>query len=281
VSTPSSINTAERLTARELILTLMDSAAGTSLGVGYFLAAGQLFGMDPGSVRVALARLVRDGSLVTVERGRYGLGSRAGTLHALVRNWSKVEDSLVKWPGGWFSVWVGHLARSNKTRVRGNERALKLYGFAEVRSGFWIRPDNLTLPLTDIRSSLIQLGLDADNLTGRLSQLEPGAVIRPEILWDTPELDRRYRQHIDMLRASSETLAGLDEPSAARETLLVGRQVTRDILLDPLLPDELIDNVPRRQMVAAMRNYDRIGKAYWRKFYERYEGKGRGQKPAA
>ena len=113
----------DRLSARELVLALMDSATARSLSASYLIAAGQLFEMDAGSIRVALARLVRNGSLSTAGRGRYALGSRAGTLHTLVRNWSRAEQSLAAWSGGWLAVFVSHLARSNKTRVRGNERA--------------------------------------------------------------------------------------------------------------------------------------------------------------
>ena len=50
------------LSARELILTLIDSAASQSLSARYFVAAGQLFDMDSGSMRVALGRLVREGA---------------------------------------------------------------------------------------------------------------------------------------------------------------------------------------------------------------------------
>ena len=86
--------------ARELILTLIDSAASKTLSARYFVAAGELFEVDPRSIRVALGRLVKDGSLVQVERGTYSLGSRGGTLHRLVRNWSRVESSLKPWRGG-------------------------------------------------------------------------------------------------------------------------------------------------------------------------------------
>ena len=136
-------NPLSALSARELILTLIDSSAVESLTARYFVAAGALFEMDPGSIRVALARLLRDASLIRARRGSYALGSRAGTLHSLVRNWAQVEDSLKNWTGGWLSVYASHLPRSDKTRVRNAERALRLFGFADLRSGLWIRPDNL------------------------------------------------------------------------------------------------------------------------------------------
>ena len=268
------------LSARELILTLMDSTRARALTAGYLIAAAELFGMDPGSVRVALARLVREGSLIGAGRGRYALGSRAGTLHTLVQNWSRAEQSLVDWQGDWLSVLVGHLARSNKSVVRNNERALSLFGFAEMAAGIWVRPANLTRSLDQVRADLLELGLVPGSLCARVSELAPEDSLDPAILWQTETLADRYRENIRLLEESTVRLADLDDSAAARETLLIGRAVTRHILLDPLLPDALVDAAARRQMVGAMREYDRLGKAYWREFFSRH-GDGPDQKPAA
>ncbi|MEM8769250.1 MAG: PaaX family transcriptional regulator C-terminal domain-containing protein, partial [Pseudomonadota bacterium] len=209
--------------------------------------------------------------LVSAGRGRYGLGSRGGTLHTLVRSWAKAEASLKPWQGGWLTVLVGHLARSNKTRRRGNERALGLFGFAEVRTGLWVRPANLRRTLSALREDLVELGLDPDAICLDADQLAPETAVDAQTLWDTPALATRYRQNVERLAESTERLTTLDEDASARETLLVGRQVTRDILLDPLLPEPLVDVVARRAMIDAMRSYDQLGKAYWRRFFKREE----------
>jgi phenylacetic acid degradation operon negative regulatory protein len=268
------------LSSRELILTLMDSTVARSLGSSYLVAAGRMFDMDPGGIRVALGRLVKDGSLKGAGRGRYALGSRAGTLQTLVRNWSRAEESLVPWSGAWLTVLIGHLTRSDKTRVRSNERALRLFGFAEAKAGLWLRPDNLQEPIHGIRSSLLQLGLDEHSVAARMTEFEPPQIIRPADLWNVPTLEARYAHHLEALARSTARLSSLDEQAAARETLLLGRQVTRDILLDPLLPDELIDGDLRRSMVAAMEEYDRLGKTIWRAIFNHHEQAG-DQKPAA
>ena len=269
------------LSARELILTLMDSTRARALSASYLIAAARLFDMDPGSVRVALARLVREGSLTGAGRGRYALGSRAGTLHSLVKNWSRAEASLIDWTGEWLTVLVGHLARSNKAAVRGNERALNLFGFAEMASGLWVRPANLARSLDQVRADLLELGLVSGSLCAQIRQIAPPERLDPEPLWQTDALAERYQRNMRRLADSTARLAVLDDPAAARETLLIGRDVTRDILLDPLLPDALVDAVARRQMIAAMRDYDRIGKAYWREFFQQHEDDAASQNPAA
>ena len=37
----------------------------------------------------------------------------------------------------------------------------------------------------------------------------------------------------------------------------------------------------KRRRENAMRDYDRIGKAYWREFFQQHERKGKAQNPAA
>ena len=270
------------LTARELILTLMDSAAADTLDASYFIAAGALFGMDSGSIRVALARLVRNGSLLAVSRGRYGPGTRRGALHTLVRNWSRAETHLRPWTGNWLTVITAHLARADKTRLRGNERALKLLGFVRVEAGFWLRPANLNRDLEEVRDDLTGLGLDPTCICAVVDRFTPDPASHPDQLWQTRALNERYQENIALLHESRARLADLDEPSAARETLLIGRRVTRDILLDPMLPDELVDGRARRRMIDAMRHYDRLGKALWRAFYTAHQaGNHAGPRPSA
>ncbi len=176
------------------------------------------------------------------------------------------------------TVLVGHLSRSNKTRRRGNERALGLFGFAEARTGLWLRPANLRRSLEELRADLVELGLDPEAICLNASELVPEATIDAQSLWDTPALEARYRKNVERLEQSTARLATLDEHASARETLLVGRLVTRDILLDPMLPDPLVDVVARRAMIDAMRAYDQLGKSYWRRFFKR---EGADQKPAA
>ena len=258
------------LSARELILTLIDSTSSDALTARYFVAAAELFEMDSGNIRVALARLVRDGSLSQVARGTYGLWSRGGTLHSLVRNWAQVESSVKAWNGGWLAVFTAHLTRTDKTRTRSRERALRLFGYAEPYAGLWVRPDNLTLASTDLFKALQELGLDAAAFSSTLTKLEPQSAFQSANLWDRQALEHEYATHLSALSESTARLSEFSDVEAAKETLLVGRAVTRLILLDPLLPKELVNADLRRQLVQSMRKYDRKGKAFWRALFKRF-----------
>lgn len=262
------------LTARELILALVDSTAAESLSARYLVAAGSLFDIDPGTIRTALARLVRTGILVISSRGRYAPGPHGDAVKSLARNWSQVEGALTPWSGAWLAVFIAHIGRTDKTRVRANERALRLLGFAEADAGLWVRPANLRRTSAALRKEMLALGLDRNSRLAEVSTFEPRAFLDPERLWNTRQLERCYHDNIRMLEDSTARLDHLSDEAAARETLLIGRRVTRDILLDPLLPDELADAGARRAMIEAMRSYDKVGRRLWRAFYVRHEKSG-------
>ena len=253
-----------QLSAPELLLSIFDSVKAPELSVAYLVSAGELFDIDPRALRVALGRLVKRGILQQIGRGRYGIGKAGEQLHQTVRAWRNVEDELVPWRGGWRAVYAGALGRADKTAVRVRERALRMSGFAAVDRGLlWVRPDNLAVSLTESRQQLLSLGLDADCLTIRINDLEPVDAIRPAELWDVHGLESGYARRLAQLQASRDHMASLSAQEAAREGLTLGRAVTRDILMDPLLPEEMIDTALRRRMIDEMIDYDRLAKGLW------------------
>jgi phenylacetic acid degradation operon negative regulatory protein len=261
-----------RLSARELILALTDSSNAATLSASYYIAAGSLFDMDSGSIRVALARLVKDSALSTAGRGLYQRDNRDGELHSMVRHWANVEENLISWSGTWLGASVGHLNRGNRTRVRSWERALRLLGFAAYEPDLWLRPANLRASVAELRERMLELGFPNDGLLMEISSLAPAEQWQPEALWPISDLELGYQNNLDQLRDSTTQLKTMDSENSARETLLVGRAVTRAILLDPLLPEQLINIKLRRQMIVSMQHYDHLGKAIWRNFYQRHEG---------
>ncbi|MDP6377729.1 MAG: hypothetical protein QGI55_18130 [Pseudomonadales bacterium] len=254
------------ISAPELILSLVDSAADPALSAGYFVTAGELFGIDSPTTRVALTRLTKKGVLQQLERGVYGLGASGSTLHRTVVQWQRVEAALMQWSGGWLMVLVAHLPRS-RTDVRRRDRALHLDGYAKTSTGVWVRPANLRGGLPAAHRRLTDYGLDDGAIVTEVTSVWPLRAFETETLWDTAALERGYRQHIAELAHSTGTLTGLGEDDAARETLLLGRRVTRAILTDPLLPAEMVDADLRSRMIRDMRDYDRLGKRCWRTFY--------------
>ena len=271
-SSASSLASPSALSAPDLIFALLDSARTPALPVGYFVACAELLGIDPRTVRVALTRLVKQGVLESPARGQYRLAGRGSQIREVVQNWAEVETQLKPWTGGWVAVYLAHLKGAGKTAVRARERALRLVGFAPVDKTLWVRPDNLAPTLETLRTRLVGLGLDARATTVIISSVAPEQAVDPATLWDAGGLETRYRSHIDALAASSQRLPTLDLHAAARETLLLGRAVTHDILTDPLLPEALVDTTLRAEMIVRMKAYDRLGKRTWRQFFEETVG---------
>jgi phenylacetic acid degradation operon negative regulatory protein len=133
-----------------------------------------------------------------------------------------------------------------------------------------LRPANLRIDPQALHAELVSLagdGMDSAWLY-RITDLVPPDQINPAALWDIAGLENAYHIWTMRLTNSTKTLQQLDDQDAARETLLIGRAVTRLILIDPLLPGEMIDTKVRGKLIRTMREYDRVGKRIWRKLYQ-------------
>ncbi|MFN8642517.1 MAG: hypothetical protein U0802_13015 [Candidatus Binatia bacterium] len=126
--------------ARDLMLDLLATLqSGSAMPVGALVEAGALFGISENNVRVTMARLLADGRVARDERGRYASVTRrarsangcAAGAGAIVRRAGEAGD--------WLAI---HAGAARRPAQRGRARALRLLGFAALRPGLWIRPDN-------------------------------------------------------------------------------------------------------------------------------------------
>ena len=236
------------------------------------MAAEMLFGLTKlrGVMSSWSLRLIRSWTVRRSLRKPFRISSDANS--SMVRSWADVEKSLTAWRGAWLGGSVGHLSRSNQAEVKSWERALRLCGFAPYQTGLWLRPANLRSSVDALRARLLALGYPDDGLVLEIASLTPSSDAELAALWPIADLEQSYRTNLQRLSVSEALLPELDADTAARETLVVGRMVTRDILLDPLLPSQLIDTQLRTRMIQAMKRYDRLGRRIWRDFYQRHGG---------
>lgn len=253
------------LTAPQFILSLVDSAPNVELRAAVLTQAAGALGIDARNIRVALARLSKQGVLRSVGRGAYRVGDRGEAMLGTVLGWAEVESALKPWDGQWLGVHHGHLTRQSKTALRARDRALRLKGFRAAGPGWSVRPANLRASAATVHAQLVDLGMAADAYVLVSSEIAPNVDLTG--LWDRRALERGYQGHLEALARSTDQLPRLSTSAAASETLLIGRAVTRSIVLDPLLPRELVDVALRSELIAAMGRYDRLGKACWRAFY--------------
>ena len=231
------------------------------------VAAASPFAIEENSLRVALARLFAAGTVERDDRGEYRLGKRAQAVQQQVVSWKRLEERTRPWQGGWVGVHSGAWSRSEARRA---ERALRFFGFRELAPGLEVRPDNLVVELEGLRSELVSLGLPESSLVMKIGELEPSTEARARSLWDARKLLAEYHRSCAELAASEDRLPTLAVGAAMVESFVLGGRAIRQLVLDPLLPEPIIDVEERRKLGNAMRRYDKIGHACWRPFFAGY-----------
>lgn len=257
--------------AKSLILDLLQSLRGRSMPVRALVEAAALFDVPENALRVALARLVARGLVERDGPGRYRLAAGAAPVSRRVGGWPGADARAVRWNGAWVGVLTHALARGDRPARRRDARALAFLGFAELSPGLSVRPDNLRGGVAETRRALHELGLDATAPVFALAELDARTEARARKLWDAGAISRRLREARGALERSSARLARLPREAAMVETFLVGGRAIREIALDPCLPDAIAPESERRALVAAMREYDRTGRAFWSDFMRAHD----------
>lgn len=253
-------------TAKSLILDLLSSLRGQPMPVRALVAAGAVFGISSESIRVALVRLCARATIERNERGQYRIAPAAQPVQAHIAAWTRIEERVVPWRGGWIGVHTAGLERGDRTRLRRRTRALHFLGFRALAGHLFVRPDNLRGGVDAVRAELVSLGLDSASLVFAIAQLDPPAEARARALWNGATLCRSYDKTCAALARSAARLDAMPAHDAMVESFVLGGQAIRQLALDPMLPEPIVSAAARAALVEAMRGYDRLGRACWRSF---------------
>jgi len=252
-------------TANSLVLDLLSTLPSRrSVPVGALVRAASILGIGENSLRVALARLRGRGLVESDERGLYRIGAAAQAVNRQVGSWRSVEDRVRRWDGSWVAVQGGLGPRRDRGEGRRREIALRLLGFRGLGGPLDVRPDNLVGGVEAVRHQLEALGIGAGVVVCGLSQLDEATDHRARGLWEAETLERGYAATSAALEESSERLPTLSQEEAMAEAFLLGGEAVRRIVLDPLLPEPIVDTCKRRALVDSMRRYDALGRHYWK-----------------
>jgi len=250
------------------VLSAGESIYKGTLPVRSLVQAASVFDIAENSVRVAIVRLRAEGLLESPARGEYQLGPSAQMVNDKIHGWRTVSSRVDGWDGSWVAAFTADLSRTDRPALRRRLRALRYLGFEELKPGLFLRPNNLTPGVDGIRDELIALGLDSGASVFRAQQLDSDAERRARAMWDTSTLEEAYVKLHGEITLGMDRLEKLPLNDALREVFLLGREGIRQVVLDPLLPDPLIDEHRRSQMVAILQDYCDRGLDLWARFLE-------------
>lgn len=252
-----------------LILDLL-VGRGRSMSAGEICRAGALLGVSETTMRVTLARLEKRGRIRRVRRGLYEVAGTVHPLHRVIRHWQRKRAMVIQWKAGeWAAIYDGAVQRADRTAYRHHSLALSLFGFAELRPGLYVRPNNLAGGIPRMLRRLRALGLAEQAIGFKLSQLEKHIDVEARRLWDVEALSSADLKYLVALRASAERLGRLSLEAAAQESLLLGRLAIAHLVRDPVLPAELMTTKTRDQLLAEAIAYQSRARELWQKWLGR------------
>ena len=219
------------------------------------MAFAEQFGINPGTTRVALSRMVERGEL---DRGDDGVYTLQGPL---LERQGRQEAGLAPSPRVWHGDWEIHVVRPGG-RNSGDRAALRRaalhLGLRERRDGVWLRPDNLDPQRLPTARSV--LDAQADRFVGQ----PVGTDIPPDLAAELFDLDGWAATARDLSARTAAMIRVLDTdgPTPLAEGFELAAAALRHLVADPLLPPELC---PPGWPAPALRvAYDRYDEAYRR-----------------
>ncbi|MBI9074902.1 MAG: hypothetical protein JEZ02_05760 [Desulfatibacillum sp.] len=250
-----------KITPKILIVSILHVSDNKAMPIKNMIDIGRLFGFTGNTIRVTTTRLVRDGRLESDERGLYRIKDMDTPISRYVNAWKQGEKRMLDWDGSWICCLT---PPASAGRRKQNAKALTLPGFREGLPNFWVRPNNLTMGLSDLKKLLVHQGLDpkAELFAGkefheRLTQHWT------EFLWPVGELIQNMEEALDRIAKSKARIHSLPADNALTESYLVGTETVHVLVKDPLLPREMMSPQYRIDLAQAMLEYNEIGKSIW------------------
>lgn len=263
-----------KLDPKSLILQLFLAAGDAPLPIRIAVGAARLFGVSENNVRVSFARLSASGMIEAAGRGEYRLAEGASDFARDIASWRHAEARVRKWNGNYLMVYTATLGRTDRAALRRRTRAVSMLGFGELSRGLYVRPDNLAGGVSAVRTRLHALGLDGEASVFVAAELDENLEKDAHSLWDGRALSAAYRRTERQIDRWLERAQELEPDVAARESFLLGGAAIRQIVYDPLLPEELVDIDARHAFFDSVRRMDREGRRIWKRFFQFTERSG-------
>jgi phenylacetic acid degradation operon negative regulatory protein len=250
-------------TARSVVASTLLGVEPPRLPTRLLVRSGELFGISPGTTRVALSRMVAAGELV-VDGNAHALAGRL--LERQARQQASRAPHRRPWTGEWTLAVVTETRRPVAARAD-LRAAMGVLRLAEWREGVWLRPENLDEAWADAARSVVTV--QCRRFAGRPDPVDGSPQELAARLWDLDGWDRRARHLRGRLAQVVGSLESGDTAALAPGFVL-SADVLRHLLADPLLPSELLSpDWSGDGLRADYDRYDRAFKTSWRDWFRR------------
>ncbi len=212
------------LSARSIVASTLLGTVPPGLPGRLLVAFAGEFGIQPGTTRVALSRMVDGGELRRVDGGVYELAGELLDRHQ--RQEAGLHPSTRSWSGDWEMCIVPAGARQSADRAALRRACLHL-GLRELREGVWMRPDNLASDRLPAARAIV------DAQTQRLLAVPDGDA--SALVLELFETDG-WAATANRL---CEALDGADREASLARGFELAAESLRHLVSDPLLPEAL------------------------------------------
>lgn len=263
---PSSL---PKLSAKALLLDLLRMVQPMALPVSLLVSAGRVLGINENALRVNITRLISKQQIEQDERGYYRLGKESAAHDTWLRQWQAGEARVSVWKGDWL---VLNSSQALKTKdQQALNKMVHHFGFRELMSGIWIRPNNLVRTIAQLSEQIAKLAHVNDFVIIVSQQIiQPNKKNSFESLWDSALLEAQYQEIISCLEQGIAEVKNLSIEDAFRNSYFIGAEVHHRLALDPLLPKELVNVNLRKKVAERFAAYDAQYRSAWAEFFQGY-----------
>ncbi len=256
----------QHITPKSLVLSMLQAPNGKAMPVKTLVSIGQIFGFTGNTIRVTTTRLLREGTIESDVRGLYRLSQKGARFSRFIDRWKKGEGRLREWDGCWLCFLMPK--NLSKQQVQ-TGRVSDFLGFREGLPHLWVRPDNLSIEYTEIDALLSQIGRIENGEMFVARQFSEKLTEKwQSYLWPVKKLLQTQKVFLDKITKSTDRIEKMPLENALVESFLVGSEAVQLLIMDPLLPEEMMDSSLRVKLTNAMLAYDEIGKQIWSKRFE-------------
>ncbi len=221
------------LTPRSLIASLLLRSDPPRMRGARLVQWCALFGVPPGTTRVALSRMTDRGELVAVD-GSYELTGPIGRRRP-AQDWA-LRPELGDWDGTW-RVGIVEGGPRDAGRRRDLRDAMRRLRHVEVREGVWTRPDNLPR----VAAPNDAWAVATEQCGWWSARPDDDVAARATTLFDAGGWSARADRLARRLATANERLERSVVPDhVLADAFEVGTAALAHVRNDPLLPAELV-----------------------------------------